>query len=462
MAQKHFVFFIVIISLFNKRAAFQTSNSTQISKTDLIQSMDYEKEDDLNNDIFPLSPFEVLGLFLIVTVSGLANSGGIGGGTLLTSIIIIFFYYTENQALGIVYCLVFGGSLGNFLNIVRRRDPHTGKPLINFDLALLCMPLMIMGTTLGVILGRMVAPLIIIFGIIIVTFYSTIKVYRKAKKQYREETTKKRQSLLVPENNDLSPRKLNISEIYYDESNETNNLIQKEKIKNNYKLFPKRKYSLLFGLLLTVMLFSVLRGTEKFPSIVGLLYCGVGYWISFVLTFIFCFMMYFVSQKLVKRNIQVIESYHTKISKSDFKLNHKTTQKLAFLSTLAGVLAGLLGIGGGMIMNPTLLDIGVSAPEVAATSGFFVVQTSFISLFQSLLYQDVPLLEEGFFFLISLLGSFIVSFLLSFLIKRTNRPSIILFSLIIVLVLSIIITPVFEIWQNLSNLKKLVEFGHVC
>ena len=136
--------------------------------------------------------------------------------------------------------------------------------------------------------------------------------------------------------------------------------------------------------------------------------------------------------------------------------------KLAMLSLLAGVLAGLLGIGGGMVMSPTLLTLGVPAMSLGATSGFFVVQTSFISLFQSILYGDVPFKDQAFFFGISLIGSFAVSFFLTWLVKKLQRPSIILIALFGVLMLSVITTPIFEIVNNHDNFGRMVEFNPIC
>jgi len=211
-----------------------------------------------------------------------------------------------------------------------------------------------------------------------------------------------------------------------------------------------------------VMLLSLFRGSQNFHSIIGLEYCGVGYWGVYVLTLIICILIFFLNRTLLRKNIQVKEHFNYEAAKGDFELSDTSTKKLTILSGIAGVLAGLLGIGGGMVMNPMLLNMGIPAQTVAATSGFFVVQTSFISLFQSLLYGDVPLKEEGFFFLSSLVGSFCVSLFLTWLMKKTKRASLVLFALIGVLVLSIVVTPVFEVWQNFDDLKKLVMFKSIC
>jgi len=47
---------------------------------------------------------------------------------------------------------------------------------------------------------------------------------------------------------------------------------------------------------------------------------------------------------------------------------------------LAGTLAGMLGIGGGMVINPLLLELGMKPTVVASTTGFTILFTSSLSL----------------------------------------------------------------------------------
>lgn len=411
---------------------------------------------------------EIIGIILIVTISGLANTGGMAGGALLASILIMFFYYNVNQALAVVYSLIFGGSLGNWINIVGRKDPKTKKPLINYDLALLCMPTMILGTTIGVILGRMIAPIVVILGISILASINLTRIWKKAKRQYQEESIEKHGngvSFVTTEgdfnhHNDHERELIDVSADYGaqgDVDPELNDILKKEQ-----KRFPKTKYAILLGLLLIVMLLSFLRGSPKFDSIIGLSYCGVGYWGVYILTLVFCLLIFFMNRTLIRKNNQVKEHCHYEIAQEDFEFNDANIRKLTTLSGVAGILAGLLGVGGGLVMNPTLLNMRIPVKTVTSTLGFFVLQASFISMFQSLLYGDVPLKEEAFFFLIALVGSFGVSLFLSWLTKKTKRASLVLFTLVVILILTIIVTPIFEVWQNIDNLKKLVQFKSIC
>ena len=49
------------------------------------------------------------------------------------------------------------------------------------------------------------------------------------------------------------------------------------------------------------------------------------------------------------------------IGADEFVLKPSDVPKIANLSLIAGIFAGLLGIGGGMVMGPTLITFGIGA-----------------------------------------------------------------------------------------------------
>jgi uncharacterized membrane protein YfcA len=50
-----------------------------------------------------------------------------------------------------------------------------------------------------------------------------------------------------------------------------------------------------------------------------------------------------------------------------------TTFFMTLISFFAGILAGLLGIGGGILFGPVMLEYGVLPEVAAATSSFMIV-----------------------------------------------------------------------------------------
>ena len=418
----------------------------------------------VHKDVFPLTSDEIIGTLLIMFVTGLANAGGSSGATLTSLFLLMFFKYNENKAIMVAYALVFGGALGNFVNVGFGRSAKTGRPCINYDLALICMPLMLLGTSLGIILNRMIAPLFITVGLTVVMYISVKKIYKKAKTEYAEEPMKRKNST---KNNDdadetqirsldNSPSKIKADdEVLIDEKD-------KNILKEEYEIFPKKKLSLIFGLLLFTIVLAIVKGTRKFPSILGLEYCKVEYWSLFALGMIICLMFFYLNRRIIRKVIRLKKFYKILPEQGDFQITDEAIPKLGNSSLLAGVIAGLLGMGGSTIMGPVLLGLGVSVETVVATSGFFVIQTSFMSVFQSLLYGDLSITELVFFMIVAFIGSYGISFILTCLVKRYQRPSIVLFILVFIFSLALVAMPVFEVWKMIGKPEEMLEFNSVC
>lgn len=419
----------------------------------------------VRKELFPLAPIEIVGSVFLMILAGLANAGGIGGGALLSPILLIFFHYSANRAIMQVYGIVFGGAVGNFMNMVTQRDPNTGKPFLNYDLAIACMPLMVLSANLGVLLNRICAPIIIIIGLVMIIIYTGSKVYARAKKQYERETDEKSSGLLK----EKSPAK--------DKSYELTTLIKEEKEKNKmqnmdpalqavleeeYQLLPKRKLGFLMLLLLFVLFMILLRGSKSLDSVLGVDYCGFGYWFVYFLGLAGCGYAYYKAAEMINYNNEVKRRNNYQGDKNEFRVTPEIMKRVTPSSLLAGLLAGLLGLGGGTVMGPMLIQLGVGPQALASTAGFFVVQTSLVTLFQSVMSGDVSGEELGFFLGISLIGSFGVSYLLSYMVKKYERPSLILFTLSFVLLLSLIVMPLFGIYKSFDKPEEMFTFHSLC
>ena len=423
------------------------------------------------DSFFPLTPVRIGQIVLILFITGLANAGGIGGGPLLSPIFIVVLGYAESDAIEMVYALVFGGSLGNFINVSRRRDPKTMNPLINYDLNLLCMPPMLLGVILGVTLNRIIAPVCIIIGLVGVAAYSLPKMYKKAQKEFIKETSdikvskEARVSLITESVLGINTDKESFVE---DSLNDTEIDVQEDKDQQARQklpaLFPKAKVGVILVLIVIILTLAVFRGTQRFASVVKIPYCGIGYWLIYGLCIIICSIATFLVLRPQRKAIVPTESFYNAIDgqNSTLEAAGQSKMKLALISFITGVLASTLGVGGGMIMSPTLLTLGMSAQTVAATSGFFVVQTTFVSLFQSCLYGDIPLQDRGLMLITAVIGSYCISFCLSWLVKKYERPSILLYILVALLVLCLIATPVCVIWRNFDNINRILTFQSVC
>jgi len=424
----------------------------------------------VHKDIFPMGKNEIIGTVLIMIVTGLANAGGSSGTALTTLLLLIFFNYNENKGVMIAYALVFGGALGNFINVGFGKNPETGKPQIDYNIALICMPLMLLGTSFGILANRMIAPICIAIGLAYVMYISLGKIYKKARKEFEEESNRAKgiqKDVDQGQEMDLSPSAKEDTE--GGSTNDVNNDPEAD-ISDDYKQvaaeeqerFPKRKL-LIFGyLLLTSMIAAYVRGTKKFDSIFGVEYCGNTYWGFYFAGVILCLGFFYWNYGIVWKVMQVKKALKLDQEEGVFHINDLAIKKLAKSSVIAGVVAGLLGMGGSTVMGPVLLGLGVDVQTVVATSGFFVLQTSFMALFQSVLYGDISFGEMLFFLTVAFIGSYGISCVISTLVKFTQRPSLVLFILVFIFSLALVAMPVFEVWRSVHNFKELFTFGSIC
>ena len=429
-----------------------------------------EKNTCVHKDLFPMSLFpEVAAVVAMTIIGGILNTGGSGGGALLSSILIIVFNYSSKDAIALVYSLLFGGNLGNFINIARRRDKITGKPLVNYDLVLTCAPSMLFGATLGVLLNRAVAPIFILIGTIFVIGYPMKQVYLKARKLYAEETVNNSiQNSLQGLNNDHldNTKSYTFNDKSMSEKSISDIIPLETEIadinKMEHSLIPCKKIALLLLLVLSMMTLALFRGTNNVPSIIGITYCSPGYWGLFGAALLICLTLLMINKRFL-RSIESQKKRHNIPTTDVNDLEIRQMMRLSAVSLVAGILAGLLGIGGGILLSPTMLGMGVRPQVVTATSGFFIMQTSMISLFESALYGDVPLSNQLFFVGTSFIGSYTISLILSWIISRTKRDSILLYTLFVVTVLCLVTVPALEIWRKtMGSTKKcspLVPFA---
>jgi len=103
--------------------------------------------------------------------------------------------------------------------------------------------------------------------------------------------------------------------------------------------------------------------------------------------------------------------------------------RLALVTILAGVIAGLIGIGGGMVIGPILLDLKFN-PQVssALTATNVLLSSSAVSVLV-LMGGVVPIGEASFFALVCFGGAYFGKNFLGKIIKRLGKTSVIIFIL---------------------------------
>ena len=117
-------------------------------------------------------------------------------------------------------------------------------------------------------------------------------------------------------------------------------------------------------------------------------------------------------------------------------------KSLSFNSYFSGILAGTIGIGGGLVINPVLLKAGLRPKIAASVSSVIVLFTSLSTTSQFIIAGAINFHFAIFIIVVSGFGSLVGNFIFKRIMEKYNKPSLIVWVLFFLLGASAIILPV--------------------
>ncbi|MBA42656.1 MAG: hypothetical protein CMF62_01430 [Magnetococcales bacterium] len=398
--------------------------------------------DSINNDI-------ITGI-LIIIVSALATIGGVGGGGILIPLYILLTGLPLDNAIPLAIISILGNTIIRVLYFFNKKRPMSlnKRFLINMSPILLIVPFDSATSFFGVLLSRWTPTIITLIVIIIVLTLTFYNVSKKAYKLYQYE-------------NSLTDSHLNSECIMIDgidiELN-TNDLEQARRNRiNERKTGDEYVLNIMFMLMafFTMVIFGIFSFTRNLLEP-----CSSYYWIQISMQILIALLIGRFMIFIVRRDNEekIIRNYF--FMDGDIQWNFQNISSLILGSSVTGFLSTYMGIGGGMIMNPILISILKMSPQVVvATSS---VSTFFSSLISTINYvtSDQILWDYAiYFFIASLIGSFIGIKISSYLISILQRQSVMAFVLAIIILISTILLLINTLLNNSLN---NFEFGDIC
>ncbi|CAH8386837.1 unnamed protein product [Eruca vesicaria subsp. sativa] len=378
--------------------------------------------------------------FLAATIS---SAGGIGGGGLYVPIMTIVAGLDLKTASSFSAFMVTGGSIANVgCNLFVRNPKAGGKTMIDFDLALLLEPCMLLGVSVGVICNLVFPNWLITSLFAVFLAWSTVKTFGNGVYYWKMESemVKVREASRVREEDEdkVESVKLPLLEDY-----------------ERPKRFPWMKLGVLVVIWLSYFAVYLLRGNKYGEGIISIEPCGITYWLlsstQIPLTLFFTIWICF------SENVQGNQSSNHQVSVKDVEdlRSHDggRSNKCMFpvMALLAGVLGGVFGIGGGMLISPLLLQVGIAPEVTAATCSFMVLFSSTMSAIQYLLLGMEHTGTASLFAIVCFVASLVGLMVVQKVINQYGRASIIVFSVGIVMALSIVLMTSYgalDVWND--------------
>lgn len=144
--------------------------------------------------VYVLLPF-------LVTI---CNIGGLSGGIYKVVVLMDMLNYRVGQATTLTYALITGGAFANFILLIPRRNPRNDTPLVDHGLVFILLPCILMGSTAGVIINKLLNDLIQDILVVLVCLYFAYKYFKKyshRKRVERKLSADSRTSLLSGQDN---------------------------------------------------------------------------------------------------------------------------------------------------------------------------------------------------------------------------------------------------------------------
>jgi len=139
-----------------------------------------------------------------------------------------------------------------------------------------------------------------------------------------------------------------------------------------------------------------------------------------------------------------------------------TVKKSMFIcafSLFAGILSSLLGIGGGILLSPLMLELGVSPDATAATSSFMILWTSLAAIIQFILDSRLPYDYSPTYLGLGFISSIVGQVVMSALVKKYNKRSFIVFCILVVIILSTILLFTTGTIQVVEQIRLGIDLG---
>lgn len=369
--------------------------------------------------------------------AALGSVGGVGGGGIFVPMLTLIIGFDPKSSTAISKCMIMGAAGSTVYYNLRLRHPTLDIPLIDYDLALLFQPMLMLGISIGVAFNVMFADWMVTVLLIILFIGTSTKALFKGIDTWKKETLMRKEQAKLME---AEAKQYEGSKEDYKPLPSGPAASRDEKVSLAKNIYWK-ELSLLLFIWVAFLAVQIVKTYTKT--------CSVKYWILNSLQVpIACSVTLFEAIALY-RGTRVIASKGKEIT------NWKLHQILLYCSCgiIAGMVGGLLGLGGGFILGPLFLELGIPPQVASATSTFAMTFSSSMSVVQYYILKRFPVPFASYFVLVATVAAIVGQHVVRKIIAILGRTSIIIF----ILALTIFVSAISLGGVGISNMVEKLE-----
>ncbi|KAJ9168332.1 hypothetical protein P3X46_019873 [Hevea brasiliensis] len=358
----------------------------------------------------------VLGTIIGFFGAAFGSVGGVGGGGIFVPMLSLIIGFDPKSATAISKCMIMGAAASTVYYNLKLRHPTIDMPIIDYDLTLLIQPMLMLGISIGVAFNVIFADWMVTILLIILFMGTSTKAFFKGVETWKKETIMKQEAAKRLETNGTGG-----AEVEYKPLPSGPTSGPEKDTKEAEVTILENVYWKELGLLVFVWVaFLVLQIAKNHTSA-----CSTEYWIVNLLQIPVSVGVTLYEAVSLHKGRRIIAS------KGEDGTNFKVHQLVLYSAcgVLAGVVGGLLGLGGGFIMGPLFLELGIPPQVSSATATFAMTFSSSMSVVEYYLLKRFPVPYALYFVAVATLAALIGQHIVRRLIIVFGRASLIIFIL---------------------------------
>jgi uncharacterized membrane protein YfcA len=427
----------------------------------------------------PFTVWDGLSSFLVFLGGAVASGAGIGGGGVYVPLFILFGWGkgAVERSLG----ATTGLSIAMMIMIAPRRHPEVNRPLIDYKTMLLLEPIVLLGTVPGKNLNKVFPTLLLyillLLLLIVICIRTWQKYFRFARQQKeKEEALKAAASKDKPLSADQQQRVLDSKKsLYLDtmpgpsaldeveiidtiaESIQSQRQRKKtlaEKLTDMVEEETKQPWKTIGALILCWSVILIIASIIRFG-----LTCGTAEYIAVNVVYIPSLVIFTIlaAVMLNKEYLRKVE-FGYKFADGDLLYTKRNTMVWPSLFFISGLLASLLGIGGGMVIGPLLLEIGLNPVVSNATTACMTLFTASAATLQYLVTNQDSFDYFLWYLMITFCAGLVGRKFIQGYLKRTGKQAVVVALLGGVITVSLVMMSIVTVSRIKGDIDANIPF----
>ncbi|XP_044484999.1 sulfite exporter TauE/SafE family protein 3-like isoform X2 [Mangifera indica] len=322
----------------------------------------------------------VVGTIVAFFGAAFGSVGGVGGGGIFVPMLTLIIGFDAKSSTAISKFMITGAAGATVYYNLKLRHPTLDMPIIDYDLALLFQPMLVLGISIGVAFNVIFADWMITVLLIILFLGTSTKAFFKGIDTWKKETIMKKEAARLMESNDNNNNDVSYTPLPGDPTDRAHTP-PKETGKEEISVIENVCWKEL-GLLVAVWAIILALQIAKNYSTT----CSALYWLLNLLQ---------IPVAVGVTSYEAVSLYKGRRrikSKGEASTNWKVHQLILYscMGVLAGVVGGLLGLGGGFILGPLFLELGIPPQVSSATATFAMTFSASMSVVEYYLLKRFP------------------------------------------------------------------------